>query len=92
MRMLQLIKRYRVAIAIILGSYVLSYCFARYTQMLVHRVSHAGDVYYHSIDASSRYSWSPFWFSVPISYIVFSPLRWIEALVWHFIPRQYEIL
>jgi hypothetical protein len=91
MRILQLFKRYRVAVAVILVSYLLSYCLARYTQMLIHRVSHAGDVYYHSIDTGSRYTWSPIGFSVPISYIIFSPLRWIEALAWRFIPRHYEI-
>jgi len=79
-----------MAIAAILVSYVLSYGFARYTQMLKHRVSHAGDVYYHAIDTSSRYSWSPVGLCVSVSYIVFTPLRWSEALVWHFIPRSYE--
>ena len=81
MKLLQLIKRYRVAVAVIFVSYVLSYWFARYTQMLIHRVSRAGDTYYHSIDASSRYTWSPFRFSVPVSYIIFSPLRWGEAFM-----------
>ena len=91
MNLLQLIKRYRIAIAVIVVSYALSYCFARYTQMLIHRVSHAGDTYYHSIDTGDRYAWSPLRFSVPISYVVFTPLRWCEASVWHFIPRHYEI-
>jgi hypothetical protein len=91
MRILQLIKQYRMAFAIIFVSYVLSYGVTRYTEMLIHRVSHAGDLYYHSIDASFRYAWSPLRFSVQISYIVFSPLRWSEALIWHFIPRHYEI-
>jgi hypothetical protein len=91
MMALQLSKRYRVAVAIFVLWYVLSYCFARYSRVLIHRVSHAGDVYYHRIDASSRYAWSPLWFSVPISYTGFSPLRWTEAFVWSFIPRQYEI-
>ena len=91
MRLSKFIKRFRVALAVILVSYALSYCFARYTQMLIHSVSQAGDVYYHSIDASFRYAWSPCGFFVPITYIIFSPLRWVEASVWHFIPRKYEI-
>jgi hypothetical protein len=91
MKLVQLIRRYRMAVVVIAVSYALSYCFARCSQALIHRVSRAGDVYYHSIDASSRYAWSPVWFSVPISYVVFTPLRWSEALIWHFIPRQYEI-
>jgi len=90
MRILDLIKRYRMAMAIILV-YVLSYGLARHTEMLIHRVSHAGNVYYHSIDAGFRYAWSPLSFSVQIGYIFFSPLRWSEALIWHFIPRHYEI-
>ena len=90
MRVGQLIKRYRITIAMIFVVYVLSYSVARSTRMLIHRVSYAGDTYYHSIDAGWAYAWSPLRFSVPINYIVFSPLRWSEALMWRFIPRDYE--
>src|SRR4051794_18285615 len=91
MKVLQLIKRHRTVVLVILVSYVATYGFARYSQMLIHRVSHAGDVYHHAIDTTSRYAWSPVRFLVPVSYFMFTPLRWSEASIWHFIPRTYKI-
>jgi hypothetical protein len=92
MRISPLIKPYRTALGIFLLAYVLGYFAARRERMLIHQVSHAGDVYHHSIEASGLYAWSSLGYFVPVSYIVFSPLRWSEALIWHFIPTHYEIL
>jgi hypothetical protein len=85
------IKYHRTVVVVILASYALAYGIARYSQMLIHRVSHAGDVYYHVIDASSVYAWTPVGFVVPVSYWIFTPLRWTEVIFWRFIPRTYEI-
>ena len=90
MRVRHFIKQYRITIALVFVLYVLSYCLARYKHRLIHRVSYAGATYYHSIEAGSNYAWSLLRFSVPINYIIFSPLRWSEALMWNFIPRDYE--
>jgi hypothetical protein len=91
MSIFQHIKQHKIAVVTAIISYVLLYGVARDSQMLIHRVSHAGDVYYHSVDTSERYLWSPLGVLGPINYIVFSPLRWTEAFTWRFIPRHYEI-
>ena len=89
MRLLQLIKRHPIALTSIVLSYALSYGAARYSQMLIHRVSFAGDTRYHWIDTGSRFMWSPLGVLGPVSYFVFTPLRWCESFVWRFIPRDY---
>jgi hypothetical protein len=89
MRLLHLIKRHPIALTGIVLSYALSYGAARYSQMLIHRVSFAGDTRYHWIDTGSRFMWSPLGVLVPVSYFVFTPLRWSESLVWRFVPRKY---
>jgi len=68
MKLLQFIKRHRAACAAVLLLYALSYGFVRRTQMLVHQVSYAGDVYYHTIIRGDRYLWSPVGYFVPVSY------------------------
>jgi hypothetical protein len=89
MRLLHLIKRHPIALTIIVLWYALSYGAARYSQMLIHRVSFAGDARYHCIDTSGRFMWSPLGVLVPVSYYLFTPLRWSESLAWRFIPREY---
>jgi hypothetical protein len=89
MRLLHLMKRHLIALTIIVLSFTLSYGAARYSQMLIHRVSFAGDARCHWIDTGSRFMWSPHGVLVPISYYIFTPLRWSESLVWRFIPREY---
>jgi hypothetical protein len=91
MKIFQHIKQHKMAVVGAIISYVLLYGVARDSQMLIHRVSRGGDVYYHSVDTSDRYFWTPLRSLGPISYFGFSPLRWIEAFTWRFIPRHYEI-
>ncbi len=91
MRLLQLIKRHPIALASIVLAYALSYGVARYSQMLIHRVSFAGDARYHWIDTGDRFMWSPLGVLGPVSYFVFTPLRWGESFVWRFIPREYGL-
>lgn len=90
MRLLHLIKRHPIALTSILLSYALSYAVAHYYQLLVHRVSFAGDARYHWVDEGSRFMWSPLGVLAPASYFVFTPLRWGESLVWRLVPREYE--
>ena len=90
MKILQLIKRYRIAVGVLIASYALNYCYLRYTHILIHRVSYDVEVYHHSIDTGDL-RLSLVGFIQPIFYIGFTPLRWSEALVWDFIPRHYEI-
>lgn len=90
MRFPRFTKRVWLAVGVVLVSYAFSYLYARLTHALVHQVSHAGDAHFHSVIAGDVSPFSPARFYVASSYIVFTPLRWAEALAWHFIPRKYE--
>jgi ABC-type Mn2+/Zn2+ transport system permease subunit len=90
MRFLRFRKRVWLVVGAIFAGYVLSYFCARLTHALVHQVSHAGDAYFHSVVPGEGSAFSPTRFYVAGCYIAFTPLRWTEALVWHFIPRHYE--
>ena len=85
----RLTKRQWLQVSVALALYGLSYYCIRSTHTLIHRVSHAGDTYYHWIDEGGS-GWSPFGL-VTVCYFVYTPLRWSEAFVWRFVPRKYDI-
>jgi len=57
-------KRAR-AVAIVIVVYGYSYFMARHELFLIHRVSRAGDNYYHSVTAGGYHAWT--WVAIPAS-------------------------
>ncbi|MBI2929955.1 MAG: hypothetical protein HYY24_30220 [Verrucomicrobia bacterium] len=86
-------------VGFLVALYCLGYYWARSHHALIHRVSFAtgggtkryfhrvsmGDFGPGSLQSSSTQ------FIVVASYGVFTPLRWLEALAWHLIPRKYPV-
>ena len=90
-----LTKRQWFLVGILLVLYGIGYAWARSRSVLIHRVSYAtestGRSYFHSVSTGD---FGPGMVQGPVTplivsgcYWMFTPLRWIESLVWGFIPR-----
>jgi hypothetical protein len=90
MRIPRFPKRVWLAFAVILVAYGCGYIYARYTHTLIHRVTYDHGSLFHSIAPGevSAFTWGRFY--VGSSYVAFTPLRWAEAFLWHFIARDYD--
>jgi len=86
-------------VGVFVALYCLGYVWARSERILVHGVSFATDgdrkSYYPRVitgdfgPGSLQPAATPY--IVASCYWLFAPLRWHEAFVWHFIPRQYAV-
>ena len=89
-------KKGKVSVLVALVAlYLFSYLGIRNERILIHRMSFSGLVskeykHHHWIEASSQSS--PFRaIAARSSQIFFAPLRWLESLAWHMIPREYSL-
>lgn len=96
MQFTRLRKRQWLVVSILLVSYGLSYSWVRSQKILIHRVSFATEDgnrrYFHSVSTGD---FGPGLLQGPMTplivsgcYLVYTPLRWLESLIWVFIPRH----
>ena len=99
MNFARLIKRHWILAGVFVALYCVGYVWARSHHALIHRVSFAteshGKIYFHIVTTGDFgpgvFQSGSTRFIVTTSYEVFTPLRWLEAFVWQFIPRRYAV-
>ena len=67
---------------IVLIVYVVAYTIARSTNLLIHRESYSGKAQFHRISRGDFIGFSSNASLAGVSYLVFTPLRWLEAVAW----------
>ena len=67
---------------VVLMVYLLAYMTARSTNLLIHRVSYSANVQFHRISRGDFVGISSNASLAGASYVVFTPLRWLEAIAW----------
>jgi hypothetical protein len=77
----------RASIAAALVFYLSSYVCARYTHLLIHRVSYSGESRFHTITQGDFIGLSSNALPAALSYWIFLPLRLAEGFAWNTLPH-----
>jgi hypothetical protein len=96
MRIPRLTKRQWLLLTILMVLYGLGYGWARSKGILIHRVAFATEgsrkSYFHSVSTGDFGPGAVQGYVMPLiltgCYELFTPLRWIESIVWVFIPHH----
>jgi hypothetical protein len=96
MRFPRLTSRHWMVIGALVVLYCVGYAWARSERILIHRSSFATDGgsrrYFHRVEAGDfgpgllQGAETPF--IIRGCYVLFTPLRWLESVVWSFIPQH----
>ena len=72
--------------SLLLAAYVAGYVWCRQGHYLIHRVAWMGEERFHTITTGDPGNFAGWWYTAThsVPYVVFSPLRWLEAGWWEF--------